>query len=478
MLIRSAELLDHGPADIRIAGPRIAAIGALVPEAGEQVIDARGGVLLPGLHDHHIHLAALAARAASVVCGPPEVTSRSELAVALAAQPGSGWLRGVAYHESVMGLPDSRALDTLVSDRPLRIQHRSGRMWLLNSAALDDLLARAAPPPGMERGSDRCSGGFTGRLFDADDWLQRALASAPPDLAAVSAMLARFGVTGITDMSPRNDPAIAAHLAAQVASGAIQQDLVLAGGLSLARAQPRGWRLGPAKLHLHEADLPRFDEALGFVSAAHRADRAVAVHCVSEVELVFALALFEAAGIIAEDRIEHASIASPELIERIVALGLRVCVQPHFVFERGAQYRRDVEPRHQLDLYRLRSLARAGVVLVGGSDAPFGSADPWAAMRAAVRRLTREGEPFGVDEALSPRAALGLYLKEPLALSRERRIVVGAEADLCLLDRPWTAAQHRLEADDVRACWRSGRLIHDGIDQPPFARLARVQPPA
>jgi predicted amidohydrolase YtcJ len=93
------------------------------------VLDATGGALLPGLHDHHIHLTALAARESSVECGPPTVNSGEELARALSVA-GDGWLRGVGYHESVMGLPDAAALDRLRSDRPVRIQHRSGRMWL------------------------------------------------------------------------------------------------------------------------------------------------------------------------------------------------------------------------------------------------------------------------------------------------------------------------------------------------------------
>ena len=89
-------------------------------------------------------------------------------------RPGSGWIRGVGYHESVMGLPHARALDALVADRPLRIQHRSGRLWLLNTRAIDELLARAAPPPGLDRS--------TGHLFDEDAWLHvnaRAFAHHP-----------------------------------------------------------------------------------------------------------------------------------------------------------------------------------------------------------------------------------------------------------------------------------------------------------
>jgi predicted amidohydrolase YtcJ len=472
MLILGAEVSRRGLADVRIEGTAIVEMGALIPREGEAVIDARGGALLPGLHDHHIHLNALAAKAASVSCGPPEVTNADDLAAAL-ARPGTGWLRGVGYHESVMGLPNAAALDGLVADRPVRIQHRSGRMWLLNSVALDLLLARATAPPGLER-IDGC---FTGRLFDADDWLRAALGSTPPDLTEVSAALARCGVTGVTDMSPANDPTMAAHFAAQLGSGALQQSLVLAGALSLGEAPAGDWRLGPAKLHLHEAALPDFADAEAFVRAAHRAERAIAVHCVSEVELVFTLALFEATGVAVGDRIEHASIAAPGHVAAIAALGLEVCVQPHFVAERGDQYLSDVEPRHRPDLYRLRTLADAGIVLAGGSDGPFGSADPWAAMRAAVSRRTRSGSLIGPDEALTAEAALALFLKDPLDLSREREVIPGTAADLCLLDRPWAEARSRLVSEDVRLCWASGRIVHQRIDKAPGECGASAQPP-
>jgi predicted amidohydrolase YtcJ len=475
MLIRNAEVWGHGLADVRIEGGSVAAIFPLQDFPGEEseVIDACGGALLPGLHDHHIHLAALAARATSAICGPPQVATADQLAAALTV-PGEGWLRGVGYHESVMGLPDARALDRLAPDRPVRIQHRSGRMWLLNSRALDLLLAAAAPPPGLEREGGR----FTGRLFDEDQWLRGALGSLPPALAEVSRALAASGITGVTDMSPRNDPAMARHFDAEIASGRLAQQVMLAGSLDLADAAPGRLQLGPAKLHLHEAALPGFDETVAFITAAHEQGRALAVHCVSEVELVFALAAIEAAGAAAGDRVEHASVAAPHLIERIAAFGLSVCVQPHFVFERGDRYLADVEPRHHADLYRLRSLAEAGIVIAGGSDAPFGEADPWAGMAAAVSRRTRNGQAIGPDEALTPEQAVALWLADPADLTGQRRIEAGGPADLVLLDRPWREARTRLSASDVRLTVASGRIVHQRIDQTPVQREPCADPPA
>jgi predicted amidohydrolase YtcJ len=475
MLIRSAELHRNGRlVDVRIEGERIAEIGDLAPHPGESAIDAKGGALLPGLHDHHIHLSALAARRASVFCGPPAVCDADEMARVL-ARPGTGWLRATGYHESVLGgLPDAAALDRIVPDRPLRLQHRGGRMWLLNSPALDLLLAESAPPPGLEREGDR----FTGRLFDSDTWLQQALASSPPSFDTVSRELAAFGVTGLTDMSPRNDGRIAAHFAAEIRTGALRQGCVLAGALALAYAPQDGWALGPAKLHLHEAALPDFAETVAFIHDAHAQGRGVAVHCVTEVELVFTLALFGEAGTVRGDRIEHVSIASPDHVAQIADLRLWTCLQPHFIAERGDRYLADVDPCHHPDLYRLASLRDAGLVMSGGSDAPFVSPDPWAAMRAAVSRRTSGGECIGPGEALTPEGALDLWLADPANLARTRRIEPGATADLCLLGRPWRSARTHLCAKDVVCAVASGRIVHDLVDKPPFEGAQSGETPA
>jgi predicted amidohydrolase YtcJ len=464
MLITRAQLEDGAVADVRIDRGRVAAIGTLTQQPDERVLDAQGGLLLPGLHDHHIHAAALAASLTSIRCGPPEVADAEAFATSLRAAPGDGWLRGTGYHESVAGLLDAATLDGIVADRPVRVQHRGGRMWFLNSRALDALLADHAPPPGLEREGGR----FTGRLFDEDAWMKTALASRPPSLAAVGAILARRGVTGLTDMSPANDAVMARHFAAQGADGSLPQHVLLAGRLDLAEADMTGLvRLGPAKLHLHEAELPDFDEAVAFMRKAHAQGRGVAVHCATEVELVFTLAAFDAAGVQTGDRIEHASVSPNTAVAEVARLGLAVCSQPHFVAERGDVYRADVEPELQPLLYRLAAFRDAGVTLAGGSDAPFGGPDPWASMAAAVSRRTRDGALIGEAEALTPEQALDLYLRAPEALEERRRVAVGAPADLCLIDRPWARARDALADVEVRAAWVDGRVIFDGVDQAP-----------
>lgn len=459
MLIRNAEVWQHGIADVRIDAGRIATVGPLRPIEGELVIEANGGALLPGLHDHHIHLAALAAKAASVACGPPDVEDEAALAATI-DRPGEGWLRGIGYHESVAGMLDTAMLDRLAPHRPVRLQHRSGRMWFLNSRALDELLGCAAPPPGLDRA--------TGRLFDEDIWLRAVLGSQPPELGETSTRLAAMGVTGLTDMTPANDPATVAYFSAEQAAGRLVQKAVLAGTLALADATfDARLALGSAKLHLHEAAFPDLDETITFARAAHDQGRGVAVHCTTEAELVFALAVIDAAGPLGGDRIEHAGIAPDALIAEMARMKLWAVSQPHFIAERGDRYARDVEPRDAPALYRLRAFLNAGVTLAGGSDAPFGDADPWASMAAAVSRTTRSGQVLGAEEALTPEEALTLFLADALDLTRERQIEPGADADLCLLDRNWAAERIRLSAIDVRLTIIDGNVVHNRIDQPP-----------
>ena len=448
--------------DIRIANGQIAEMGANL-SADIETIDAAGGLLLPGLHDHHIHIAATAAAMESVKCGPPEVQDTEALTATL-NQPGEFWLRGIGYHESVTGaLIDRHFLDRINPTRPIRIQHRTGRMWIFNSTGLHLLLAAGPPPDSLEREA----GQYTGRLFDDDAYLRHALGACLPAFADIGARLASYGITGITEISPGNDDATAAYFASEHAGGALPQRIILAGRQDLGvLGLPAGITLGPFKIHLHEAHLPEYDSTVAAIRAAHERNRSVAVHCVTEVELVFTLAAFREAGRIPGDRIEHASVTPEDSLAEIAAQNLIVVTQPHFVTERGDTYRAAIPKAEWPHLYRLESFRAAGITLAAGSDSPFGDPNPWAAMHAAVTRRTAMGARLGPDEALSPEAAISLFLRDPADLTRSREISIGAPADLCLLAQQWRELRQNLSAARIRATFIGGRLIQDRIDQP------------
>ena len=475
LVIRGAEV-EGRLVDVRIEGDRVAAVtgsastrsaatrGRVGAPAGrDDDIDAGGGALLPGLHDHHIHLLALAAAARSVKVGPGEVGGSDGFARALstadAALEPDRWLRAVGYHESVAGPIDRHALDAIVPGRPVRVQHRGGAMWVLNSAALAAiglLEPDAAPPSGVERTT---GGGVTGRLFGLDAWIGQRVPREPLDLAGVGRSLLDLGVTGVTDATPIDQGDDLDVLAAAVAAGDLVQQVVVTGGLGLDPRSGAALERGPVKLVVADHRLPSLDDLAGAMADAHRRGRAVAVHCVTRVALLLALAAWDEVGPRSGDRIEHGAVVHPEEAVRIAGHGLTVVTQPAFVAERGDDYLADVEAEDRPYLWPCAGLLRAGIAVGGSTDAPFGPADPWQAIAAAVERRTAAGHVLGPDERLDARRALDLFLGTPHAPGGPpRRIVPGAPADLCLLAVPLHEALGAPSADLVAATVRAGRL--------------------
>ncbi len=321
MLITNAEIYgETGRHDVRLDGGRIAAIGTLIAAPGEELLDAAGGCLLPGLHDHHTHLMSYAASLDSVRCGPPDVHSPAQLTAVLrdAAPDFRGWVRGVGYHQSVAGEIDRQWLDRHGPPCPVRIQHRSGRLWIVNSAALAEISA-ADRQVRLPR---------DGRLYDRDTELRAIIGASLPPLAQASHRLAAWGVTGLTDMTPHNTDATLGVFRRLQSDGGLLQRMRLAGAPELSPFRSDTLTVGETKIHLHEAGLPPFDTLVRVIHESHARNRAIAVHCVTETELVFALAAVREAEPLAGDRVEHASVTPPALLEQIRDLGLTVVTQP------------------------------------------------------------------------------------------------------------------------------------------------------
>jgi predicted amidohydrolase YtcJ len=461
VLIRGAEIEGRAPLDVRIRSGRIAEIApTLEREGSEPLVEAGGGALLPGLHDHHIHLLALAAARSSAHCGPESARDAEALARVLDSAPEhQGWIRGIGYHESVAGPLDRWRLDAWQPERPVRIQHRTGSLWILNSAAIRRLGLEAwDTPPGVERDA---AGRPTGRLFRLDTWLRDGMAEVwTPSLADTGRELAASGVTGATDATATNERSSLGLLTEAAESRALPQRLLVMGSPDLPPVESLRVDRGAVKLVLDDAQLPDPDDLAASIVRAHASGRGTAIHCVTRAELLVATVALAAAGSRPSDRIEHAGVAPPELLGRVKTLGVAVITQPHFLSERGDAYAAEVDPCDRPWLYRGRGWLDAGVPLAGGSDAPFGDADPWQAMRAAVLRRSLGGVSFAPDEALTPEEALGLFTGRPEAPGRgARRVVVGEPADLCLLDRSWRRMREELTRDAVSATWVDGELL-------------------
>lgn len=461
LLLRDVEV-DGARVDVRVVDGRIAAVDVGLDAADDEgravaVIDGAGGALIPGLHDHHVHVLAIAARRRGVDVDALATPAEFDAAVANAARAADGdWVRVAGHDEHRHGPLDRDRLDAIAPGARVRVQHRSGLAWTMSSAALAAVDPATAPDGAIEL-DDR--GRPSGRVLRADDWLAVRIGAEAPSLTGLGCELAALGLTGITDATPSLGAGRLEALRRAVDAGDLPQRLVLLGADA---TEVDGWAaIGPAKLLADE--VRGLDpDALATTIGAHHADgRPVAIHAVSRSETVTAVTALALAGPIPGDRIEHGSVLPRDLDAVLAAGGVTVVAQPSLPFERGDHHLATVADEDLPFLHRLASLRAAGIPLAAGSDAPVTSIDPWVAIRAAVERLTRSGVPIGDTEALDPAAALDLFLGDPLAPGGPpRRVRRGAPADLVLLDAPLALVLASPDRSHVRSTWVGGRLVH------------------
>lgn len=432
MLIQRATLLDGRVVDIRVAEQITTVESALTPLRGEQVYDAADRTVIPGLHDHHVHLRSAAAALRSVRVGPAEVRDRAQLGRVLAhTRVGDdGWIRAVGYHEAVAGPLDRTVLDAVSPPVPVRVQHRSGVLWTLNSAGLASV--------GMPDHPD-------GRLRSADRSWSETLQRNDSGLTEVSDRLSGLGVTGVTDATPDLEIDDIVRLLETHRRGELRQ---------------RVHCLSPGKRILHDTDLD-LDGLAAWIRQRHGDAGTVAVHCVTAAQLVVTLSALQMAGTRPGNRIEHASVVPDDSVAALAASGVTVVTQPNFVAERGDQYLEDVPAAEHHELWRVASLLRAGVPVALSTDMPFGEGDPWATMRAAVRRTTPSGTVLGADERITAREALAMFAGTGRDPVRPRTIAAGEQGDLVVLEPSPDDVLDALASDMVCATVIAGDVVFE-----------------
>src|SRR5688572_5793654 len=130
---------------VAVSGERIAAVGSSaeirkLATAETRIVDAGGGMVVPGFIDTHVHFVDGGRRLASVQLRdartPEEFTARIKAFVA--DRPRGTWIVGGDWdHEQWGGeLPSRRWIDSVTPDNPVWINRLDGHMSLANSKAL------------------------------------------------------------------------------------------------------------------------------------------------------------------------------------------------------------------------------------------------------------------------------------------------------------------------------------------------------
>jgi predicted amidohydrolase YtcJ len=435
---------------------------------GARVIDCAGRTVLPGFHDAHCHIVALAESALTLDAGPGSVRSVEDIVnrvrEAAAGLPAGTWIRCGGYNEFYLAEgrhPLARDLDRATTAHPVRLTHRSGHAHVLNSPALAlaGIGNESEEPAGGMIERDLESGLPNGLLFGMGNWLAQRLA--PPGeeemdaaMARAGRMLLSLGLTTLQDASPGNGMARWGRFLRWKKKGLFRPRIVMMFGAaemeSLQGRQPfydrqTGLGSGAVKLTLDEVRgslNPPQDELNQLMLAIQARGLQAAIHAVEETTVEAAISALEYAqarlpGSNCRHRLEHCSVCTPQSAARLASLGACVVTNPAFIYYSGDRYLAEVPPAQMEHLYAVRTMLSAGIRTAAGSDAPVAGPDPLRGICAAVSRRSSGGRQVLAREAVTTMEALRMYtLDAAWSCFRERQsgsITAGKDADLVVV---------------------------------------------
>jgi predicted amidohydrolase YtcJ len=485
---------------------------------GARIVDARGTAVIPGLHDAHIHLVGLARTRRSVVLDGArdagEIADR--LGAASVAAGRDAWVTGRGWTEASLGT-GTDVLEAAVHGRPAFVfSHDGHSAWASAEARRRAGLDRATHDPAGGRIERDATGEPTGVLRETALDLVAAIVE-PPQRAALRAPLdetlrelAGLGITGATEAGDYTDR----HgVGADAAFGDSYSSLTDLGDLvdgrlrmtlgipaaAITAAAARGFRTGApiperrtmrhgwAKAYADgalgsgtaallaprtcgdgDAGILRLDaDALDALFAKARPAIAMAIHAIGDRAARAVLDAVERAPVrspdVPADRVEHAQLVDATDAGRFSGLGVTASVQPiHAASDRDL-----VEScwgGRQDGAYAWRRLRDGGALLIGGSDAPVESVNPWLGLFAAVhRRFPRDRrDDWRSGQALTPAEALAAYTTGPamaIGAPDEGHLRPGARADLAVLSIDLATL---LRCDEAVAEARSEMTLIDG----------------
>jgi predicted amidohydrolase YtcJ len=443
-----------------------------------------GGVVVPGFHDAHLHLAAGSLALAGLdlrECASAEAVAERVRSRA-AELPQGDWIRGWGWDHSRWaggGWPDKALLDRASPERPVWLSRIDGHVAWLSTLALAKVGIGEATtdPDGGEIVRDPETGAVTGVLLErARDLALEKLPAASDDerRTAVTEGLARLRRVGVTSIEDVEAPWAVEAYARLREEGRLSARVSAWLPMDLDRAQAEALRrrFPPDDPWISVSTLKVFlDGTLGSRSAAMlepyaddpgnagslrvdprqlaeetaRADDAgwtVAMHAIGDRAVRLAIEVLEnlpARPRPRPHRIEHVQVIAERDLPRLAACGAVASIQPvHFTEDRHWIESR-LGPRRAAHAYPWRSLLRRGVPLAIGTDWPVAPLDPFRGLEAAKRGHSPFSDaPVGEHaEALTLAEAWEAYTLGPArAAGRERELGTldpGRRADFVVL---------------------------------------------
>lgn len=366
---------------------------------------------------------------------------------------GRGWDQ-TPYEEGRM--PDRHDLDRVSTGHPMMLTRKCGHVCVLNTAALKATAIYEQPPVVegglVELGAD---GRPTGILKENAMELVTPPSPAVTGAAVkalISAAAQDFVKVGLTSVQTDDlgafpgDPSELFKAYLELAAEGllplrINEQMLLPEPDKLKQVMAIGWktgfgndffRIGPLKLLtdgsfggrsalLSEsyADDPgnsgialfTGEQLKDLVTLAHRAGMQVAAHAIGDKAIADILDVYrEVQQEHPRDdprfRVIHASLATPELLDRFEEQGILADVQPCFIPSDLPFIEIRLGKARASSAYCFKNFLRKGIPVGGSSDCPVEDYRPLMGIHAAVNRRGFDGKP---DEGWLPRQKLTLY---------------------------------------------------------------------
>jgi predicted amidohydrolase YtcJ len=458
-----------------------------------ETIDLTGRMLLPGLHDAHVH--PILGSILETFCRLDHATTREatfEAVRACVASSSGDWVLAYGWRSSLFlpeVSPHKGDLDRIIPDRPAVLIAKDMHTFWLNSRALEAVgVTRETPTPaGGEILRDLETGEPTGALRDlAVEPVVKAiprpgLIGSLRLLRATIQEMNRNGYTSFMEARlDRRDMAWAYRLLewfglldARVSVAVLvdpREDLSqieelrrLRDAFSTDRIQVRNAKIfvdggtafraaasapyadgqPSAEPYLEEAALTRY------VTELDREGFSLHLHTLGDRATRMALDAIEAARndnptTFARHAVTHLVYPNPADLDRFPKLDVIANISPSWAFhnEWSASFLPTLGRERTAWLYPFRALSENGTLLTAGSDYPFTPLNPFLAIEVGMTRRDPKdptSSPLVADQALRLEDLLAAYtINAAYQMHQEEltgSIEVGKAADLVVLDR-------------------------------------------
>jgi predicted amidohydrolase YtcJ len=509
---------------LAVRGGKIAAVGSASELAGlqganTQVIDLGGRTLLPGLIDPHQHSCFVALFAELLFdVGYPKYPTRADLMGALKALdaklPPGEWLMAYNFDNLLQGGDLSMTeLDGVSKDRPILVWYINMHDGAANSPAfkIAQITEDIGKLPGGGHFGRSADGKLNGLIYEESAMLKfvpHALPKITPQLFE-KAMVDFFKMCASLGNTTTHEPGTVepdwieglVKLTAKGTgrlSASLQYDAMKAGdaykaygrgakaalfpnsrfslfGIKIIGDGSNQTKTGAQTIPYLGTDLkgsPNYPpaELKTMVAAVQAAGWPVQIHCNGDATIDYALDAIEAAyganpttGV---NRIEHSTMARPDQLKRMKALGVEPTFLMNHVYFYGAAYRDELfGPERAAFMDPAGACVEGGLPFTLHTDAPCSPPGTLRLVETAVtRRCVVDNSIVGPDQAIAVEEALRAVTAQAAAqigqADRIGTLEAGKEADLTLLEQdPFAVAPDAIARIKVSETWVAGEKI-------------------